>query len=165
MKKFLIVALLIDVIPFPCFSICGVDPLVTCTPTVSATETPTATPTFTPTATPTFTHTPTATPTFTATQTFTPDGTRILMVSNRDGNAEIYVIGVGHGRREYETRLTFNRAADDSPTWAPGGNRIFFVSDRSGSRELWVMNADGSQAQQLTFNSGKTIHNTQPAVR
>jgi TolB protein len=87
------------------------------------------------------------------------------MVSNRDGNAEIYKVRIGHEGKEVETRLTFNRAADESPVWSPGGNRIFFVSDRSGTRELWMMHSDGTNVRQITFNSGRTIQNTQPDVR
>mgnify|MGYP001112211507 FL=1 len=36
---------------------------------------------------------------------------------------------------------------------AAGGGLIAFHSDSSGNREIWVMNTDGSNPQQITFNS------------
>jgi len=39
---------------------------------------------------------------------------------------------------------------DEVPAWFPDGKRIAFQSDRTGQMEIWVMNADGSQARQVT---------------
>jgi TolB protein len=66
---------------------------------------------------------------------------RIVFVSNRDGNDEIYSCeSDGSDVR----RLTNNPAAESEPAWSPGGAKIAFISDRSGSHELYIMNADGS---------------------
>jgi Tol biopolymer transport system component len=43
-----------------------------------------------------------------------PDGKKVVFVSNRDGNDEIYVIGITGGRA---TRLTHNTTNDEEPTW------------------------------------------------
>src|SRR5437899_5042435 len=58
--------------------------------------------------------------------TESPQG-RIAFVSDRDGNAEIYVMNAdGSG----VTRLTDNPAVDRSPAWWPDSSRILFESSR-----------------------------------
>ena len=83
---------------------------------------------------------------------------QIAFVSERDGNAEIYVMDTdGNNRR----RLTENRSDDWSPSWSPDGKRIVFVSDRDEhpdvipgwfNSEIYIMDADGSNPQNLTNN-------------
>ena len=90
--------------------------------------------------------------------TWSPDGRHIAFVSDRDGNREIYVMNAdGSG----QTNLTNNPADDDDPAWSPDGKRIAFVSWRDSSPgaalsntnlEIYVMNADGSNAVNLTGN-------------
>jgi TolB protein len=82
---------------------------------------------------------------------FSPDGSRIVFVSTRDGNSEIYVMNVdGSGVR----RLTNNAAADAVPTWSPTGAQIAFTSDRGGTPQIYVMNAaDGSNLRKITSES------------
>lgn len=75
---------------------------------------------------------------------------RIVFVSKRDGNSEIYVMNVdGSG----QTRLTLNDAADLWPTWSPDGTRLAFYSNRDGNYEIYTMNADGSNQTRLTSNA------------
>jgi Tol biopolymer transport system component len=40
------------------------------------------------------------------------------------------------------------------PVYSADGRRIAFESDQSGTEEIWAANADGSDATELTFNSG-----------
>lgn len=49
------------------------------------------------------------------------------------------------------TRLTTDAAASD-PAWSPDGTQIVFTSmrDRGGNTEIYLMNADGTQARNLT---------------
>ena len=80
---------------------------------------------------------------------------RIAFTSNRDGNAEIYVMDADGGNQR---RLTKNRHVDASPSWSPDGKRIVFVSDRDGhlnirgrsNYDIYVMDADGSNQQNVT---------------
>jgi hypothetical protein len=58
---------------------------------------------------------------------FSPDGRRIVFVSNRDGNAELYSIGVD-GRDE--RRLTRTpRVDEEAPRYSSDGTRILFTDD------------------------------------
>lgn len=73
---------------------------------------------------------------------------RILFVSGRDGNDEIYVLAAdGSG---IPRRLTDDPARDYAPSVSPDGSRVVFVSARDssirvGNEELFVVEADGSE--------------------
>ena len=73
---------------------------------------------------------------------------KIVFVSDRDGNAEIYSCNADGSNI---SRLTNNAATDDEPAWSPDGSHIAFVSDRTGHFEIYIMNADGSNVVRRTF--------------
>jgi tetratricopeptide (TPR) repeat protein len=73
-------------------------------------------------------------------------GHRLLFMSNRDGNWEIYVLELGTTEPQ---RLTRNTANDGLPVWSPDGQMLAFVSDQGGVWAVWAMNADGSQRRKL----------------
>ena len=81
---------------------------------------------------------------------------QIAFSSKRDGNFEIYVMGVHGGNPR---RLTNNPARDYAPSWSPDGKRIVFCSDRDGhplripgwfTSDIYVMDADGGNQRRLT---------------
>ena len=76
---------------------------------------------------------------------------QITFSSKRDGNYEIYVMGI-NGKNS--RRLTNNPHTDWHPSWSPDGGRIVFSSKRDGgvTAEIYVMDADGSNPQRLTNN-------------
>ena len=78
------------------------------------------------------------------------DGSQLAFVSNRSGNAEVWLMtGSGGGL----TQLTTNPALDANPAWSRDGNQIVFtVIPTAGQDEIFVMNADGSGTRQLTNN-------------
>jgi Tol biopolymer transport system component len=78
---------------------------------------------------------------------WSPDGTKIVFVSKRDNNDEIYVMNADGSN---QTRLTNNLADDYSPIFSPDGTRIAFGSRRDNNDEIYVMNADGSNQTRLT---------------
>ena len=98
-----------------------------------------------------------------------PDGDTLAYVSEREGNAEIYVLETD--KDEPPQRLTTNEAEDRQPVWSPDGKRIAFVSDVHGEGEIFVMDADGSNQQRLTHNdargplAGLVIHTTSRLLR
>jgi len=78
---------------------------------------------------------------------------KIVFVSDRDGNAEIYSCNADGSNIR---RLTNNAATDDEPAWSPDGSHIAFVSDRTGQSEIYIMNADGSNVVRRTFSRSYT---------
>jgi TolB protein len=80
---------------------------------------------------------------------------KIVFVSDRDGNAEIYSCNADGSNI---SRLTNNAGIDDQPAWSPDGSHIAFVSDRTGYREIYIMNADGSNVVRRTFSGGYSVN-------
>ena len=53
-------------------------------------------------------------------------------------------------------RLTSDSASASSPAWSPDGRRLVFSSTRKGPSSLYVRAADGSPAEELLYEDGKT---------
>jgi dipeptidyl aminopeptidase/acylaminoacyl peptidase len=82
-----------------------------------------------------------------------PDGTMIAFYSDRDGNAEIYVMGVDGSN---PVNVTNHAASDYGVTWSPDGTRLAFRSDRDGNAEIYVMDVDGSNPVNVTNQPGSS---------
>jgi len=94
--------------------------------------------------------TSTVTPTFPPTTSIPLDGRGggvIAFYSERDGNAEIYIMNADESA---ETRLTQNRFRDVTPDISPDGSQIVFVSNRDGNDEIYRMDRDGGGVTWLT---------------
>lgn len=73
-------------------------------------------------------------------------GKRIVFMSSRAGNWDLYVVNVdGTGLRQ----LTDDPADEGLPTWAPDGTAIAFVSNKGGSWAVWMIRPDGSESHKL----------------
>lgn len=76
-----------------------------------------------------------------------PDGQKIVFMSRREGNWEIYLVNAdGSGLQ----RLTDDPAEDGLPAWSPDGKAIAFASRRGGSWAIWAMTPSGV-GQRLLF--------------
>ena len=77
---------------------------------------------------------------------------KIVFVSDRDGNDEIYSCNADGSNI---TRLTHDTAMDGYPAWSPDGTRIAFIRNINinGVGDLYIMNADGSNLVQRTFSN------------
>jgi len=85
---------------------------------------------------------------------WSPDGKRLAVQVGKYGQnpaentAHIWVIDVATGAK---TKLAAHDKPylDETPSWL-GNSRIVFQSNRSGRMELWSMNAEGTDAKQIT---------------
>jgi len=80
-----------------------------------------------------------------------PDGKRLLVSSDRAGNADVWVLPADGGDMQ---QLTTDPTPDWFPRWSPDGQQISFFAYRSGNRDIWVMPASGGPARQLTTYEG-----------
>ncbi|MAS33629.1 MAG: hypothetical protein CL610_06470 [Anaerolineaceae bacterium] len=76
---------------------------------------------------------------------------RIVFMSDRDGNREIYTMNPDGTDIQ---RLTNHDAQDIQPTWSPDKSQIAFVSNRDGDFGIYVMRADGSGVRKLVGGTG-----------
>ena len=81
---------------------------------------------------------------------WSPDGKTLAYCAERNGNFDVYTIGIEGGT---EKRLTTTEGLDDGPDYSPDGKYIYFNSYRTGHMQIWRMLADGSQPEQLTFDA------------
>lgn len=105
-----------------------------------------------PTALPSLTSTPISTDLGpTPVRADTPPG-RIVFLSFRDGNREIYITNTdGTGLRN----LTNDPGVDENPDVSPDGASIVWASDRDGGQlHLYTMNIDGTDVRKLTDAAG-----------
>src|SRR5213593_475109 len=91
---------------------------------------------------------------------FSPDGSRIAFVSQRDGNAEIYIMNAdGTG----STRVTNDPQPDGRPSFTPDGQALVFHSARTaGKQQIWAVNVDGAGLTQLTRDSVNAMPKVSP---
>ena len=81
-----------------------------------------------------------------------PTRPKIVFNSNRDGNAEIYIMDTD-GRQQ--VRLTQHPDADFQPVWSPTGEQMLFVSKRDGVRDLYLMDPNGENVRKV-FKTGSS---------
>jgi Tol biopolymer transport system component len=77
------------------------------------------------------------------------DGKTLAYCAERNGNFDIYSIGIEGGE---EKRLTSKEGLDDGPDYSNDGKYIYFNSYRTGHMQIWRMNVDGTHPEQLTFD-------------
>ncbi len=84
-----------------------------------------------------------------------PDGARLALTLSKDGNPELYTLGMGGGR---PARLTHTpHASEACPCWSPDGRRLVYVSNQSGSPQLYIMGVDGGAATRITFRGSENV--------
>jgi Tol biopolymer transport system component len=76
-----------------------------------------------------------------------PDGTRVVVSSERSGNADLWTLPAAGGEM---VQLTTDPTPDWAVRWSPDGQQVAFYAYRSGNRDIWAMPAAGGTARQLT---------------
>jgi hypothetical protein len=75
---------------------------------------------------------------------WSPNAAQIAFTSDRDGDAEIYLMNADGTEK---IRLTNDPASDTDPTFSPDGTQLAFTSTRDGQPEIYVMAAAPGSAQ------------------
>ena len=88
-----------------------------------------------------------------------PDGERLLVRSDRSGNADLWMLTRDSGEL---MQVTSDPALDSCPRWSPDGQDIAFHSYRTGNREIWVMPVSGGPARQLTDGKATNTESWMP---
>lgn len=88
-----------------------------------------------------------------------PDAMRVALVSDRNGNADLYVLEL-RGTNTL-TQVTTNAAPDYDPAWTPDGAGLVFASETDGNVEIYRLNLFSGLLTRLTTNSATDRH---PAV-
>ena len=66
------------------------------------------------------------------------DATHIAFTSEREGNAEIYIMDIS---RKNPQNLTNHPARDFQPAFSPDGQWMAYVSDRDGNSRIYLVKA------------------------
>ncbi len=82
------------------------------------------------------------------------DDQKILFISNRNNNYDIYTMSVDGNNVK---RLTNSSSFDGSCSFSPDNSKILYVSYKSGKGQIFIMESDGSNKQQLTNTSEYNI--------
>lgn len=81
-----------------------------------------------------------------------PDGKTIVF----DMLGDIYKMPITGGKAEL---LRGGHAYEIQPRFSPDGSQILFTSDAGGGDNIWIMNADGSDAKQVTKENFRLLNN------
>jgi TolB protein len=84
---------------------------------------------------------------------FSPDGSRLLYVSNHEGNQSIYVYDVLEGMPKKILQEPYQKQPG-SACWSADGKRVAFIDERAGKVELYVIDAAGSDKGQTMRHRG-----------
>ena len=89
---------------------------------------------------------------------FSPDGRRVVFISDRSGNEEVWVC---ESAGTNPLQLTFfDGPATGAARWSPDGRQIAFDSQASGNTDIYVIGAEGGKPRQMTT---ETSHDTTPS--
>lgn len=86
---------------------------------------------------------------------FSPDGKKIAFVSDRSGNAEIWVCGSDGSHSSQITEISGPYVG--SPRWSPDGQLLAFDSVKAGTWDLYVVGVEGGLPLRLTGESSADV--------
>ena len=78
------------------------------------------------------------------------DGKRMVFVSDRSGNLDLWLKRRGQGVQIPDQRLTFHSAEDNSPKLSPKGNRVAYISNRSDPKgDIYLMDLGKDKPEEI----------------
>lgn len=80
---------------------------------------------------------------------FSPRNDKIVFVSDRDGDEELYLYDIKTGKTE---KLTDNTDTDFSPSFSPDGKEIVYISNMAGGWEIYKIVESTKKISRLTNN-------------
>ena len=83
--------------------------------------------------------------------TWSPDGSRMAVVTDRDGSADITIVELATGE---VTNLTNSPEDEGDPSWSPDGESIAYWSRKDGNQDIYVIPVDGGAPRRLTSDPG-----------
>jgi len=81
-------------------------------------------------------------------QQFSPDGKRIVFVSTRSGNGEIWVCDSEGSKAVQLTNI--GRPGPGTPRWSPDGRQVVFDCNAGGNLDIYVVRVEGGPPRRLT---------------
>lgn len=86
---------------------------------------------------------------------WSPDGSRLAFHSNRAGGNQFDIFLVNEDGSGVTRLTTTSDRNEFGPAWSPDGARLVYHAEtEDDGQELFVMNADGSEARQITTGPG-----------
>ncbi len=79
---------------------------------------------------------------------------RIVFVTNRDGNPEIYQMDTDGKHLE---NLTNHDSIDYSPAWSDANRQLYFYSKRDGNPEIYSLDMEDKQIRRLTDHPANDV--------
>ena len=86
---------------------------------------------------------------------YSPDGKRIVFVSTRLGNQEIWVCD-SEGERPMQL-TDFRGARAGAPRWSPDGRQIVFDCSPDGNADIFVIDSEGGRPRRLTSEPSEDV--------
>ena len=86
---------------------------------------------------------------------YAPDGHRIVFVSNRSGDRNVWL---ADGEGNNATQLTFHENTQVfAPAWSPDGRRIAYTVFVDGQADIFVIDQPGADPRRLTENDANEV--------
>ncbi|MGQ0644795.1 MAG: OmpL47-type beta-barrel domain-containing protein [Elusimicrobiota bacterium] len=93
---------------------------------------------------------------------WSPASDKIAFVSDRGGQADLYVVGAAGESASPAVRLTSSTAAESRPDWSPDGNWVAFAAppaeEPAGRPDVWIVNVHDGRMARLTANPAADEH-------
>jgi len=81
-----------------------------------------------------------------------PSGDRAAVDMIANNNRDIWVVDLARG---VPSRISFDNAADWSPSWSADGSRLIYTSSRTGNNDIYAKASSGVGNEQLVYESSK----------